>query len=374
MISRYRSKWKSIGRLGVVGLFWIPIAFGQGERGAITGTVTDQSNAVIPETEITVVDVATNVKYATTSTGSGTYRVPSLPPGIYRITASKTGFKQALAEHIRVAVGTTVNVDLKMQVGESSQTVTVIEESPLLQTAPELGTDVSPQEFNTWPLFQSDQQRQPQDFIFNSLPGSSGSSFQGSINGGQNFGYEILVDGVALERNYLNGGSTDLTPSVESVSEFKLQTVNIGANYGGAGSAVVNFSIKSGTNEFHGTAYEFNSNSAFQSNGATTNFLRASDPTIKKGYYNQNNFGVAEINLLLWNLGRNSQPELRFWESYDPSNHAVEEWGFLRPIGIADRNGCFRPPCFSRRNFRPGDDPNGQWRTGSRSSHVPGPP
>jgi hypothetical protein len=269
------------------------MAFGQGERGAITGTVTDQSNAVIPETEITVVDVATNVKYTTTSTGSGTYRVPSLPPGIYRITASKTGFKQALAEHIRVAVGTTVNVDLRMQVGESSQTVTVIEESPLLQTAPELGTDVSPQEFNTWPLFQSDQQRQPQDFIFNSLPGSSGSSFQGSINGGQNFGYEILVDGVALERNYLNGGSTDLTPSVESVSEFKLQTVNIGANYGGAGSAVVNFSIKSGTNEFHGTAYEFNSNSAFQSNGATTNFLRASDPTLKKGYYNQNNFGVA---------------------------------------------------------------------------------
>src|SRR5437867_1671490 len=224
-------------------LFFTTSLFAQGERGAITGTLTDETGSVIPDTEITVTEVATNIKYTTNSTGSGVYRVPGLPPGIYNISASKTGFKQAVAENIRVAVGTTVNVDLRMQVGESSQTVTVIEESPLLQTAPELGTDVSPQEFNTWPLFQSDQQRQPQDFIFNSLPGSSGSSFQGSINGGQNFGYEILVDGVALERNYLNGGSTDLTPSVESVSEFKLQTVNIGANYGRAGSAVVNCAI-----------------------------------------------------------------------------------------------------------------------------------
>jgi Carboxypeptidase regulatory-like domain/TonB dependent receptor len=293
MIARSVFRSNRLLFLGSWLLLSVSSVFGQGERGAITGTVTDQTGAIIPETEVTAIDAATNVKYSTTSTGSGTYRVPSLPPGIYKLVAIKSGFKQAVAENIRVAVGTTVNVDLRLQVGETTETITVQEESPLLQSVPQLGTDVSPQEFNTWPLFQADQQRQPQDFIFNSLPGSAGGSFQGSINGGQNFGYEILVDGIPLERNYLNGGSTDLTPSVESVSEFKLQTVNIGANYGGAGTAVVNFSIKSGTNEFHGTAYEFNSNSAFQSNGATTNFLRASDPSIKKGYYNQNNFGAA---------------------------------------------------------------------------------
>ncbi len=267
--------------------------FAQGERGAITGTVTDQSGAVAPDCEISVVNVATNVRNSATSAASGTYRVPSLPPGIYKVTANKAGFKQAVAENIRVAVGTTVDVDLSLQVGQSTQTVTVSAQSPLLETTPQIGTDVSPAEFETWPVFFSDQQRQPQDFIFNSLPGATGNSFQGSINGGQNFGYEILVDGVALERNYLSGGSTDLTPSFESVSEFKLQTGNIGANYGGAGSAVVNFSIKSGTNHFHGTAYEFNGNSALQSTGAETNFLQASDPTIKKGYFNQNNFGAA---------------------------------------------------------------------------------
>ncbi len=291
MNSRLRSTASLLFSLAL--LLFASMTFGQGERGAITGTVTDPSGAVVPDCEITVTNVATNVKSSAVSTASGTYRVSSLPPGIYEVSASRAGFKQAVAKNIRVAVGTTVDVDLSLQVGQSTQTVTVSAQSPLLETTPQIGTDVSPTEFETWPVFLSDQQRQPLDFIFNSLPGSTGGSFQGSINGGQNFGYEILVDGIALERNYLNGGSTDLTPSFESVSEFKLQTGHIGANYGGAGSAVVNFSVKSGTNQFHGTAYEFNGNSALQTNGALTNFLHASDPTVKKGYFNQNNFGAA---------------------------------------------------------------------------------
>src|SRR5437870_3938019 len=114
-------------------LFLAPTVFGQGERGAITGTITDETGAVIPDTEITVTDPATNLTYTTNSTGAGVYRVSSLPPGIYKVIASKTGFKQALAENIRVAVGTTVNVDLKLQIGETSQTVTVLEQTPLLQ-------------------------------------------------------------------------------------------------------------------------------------------------------------------------------------------------------------------------------------------------
>lgn len=293
MFRTHRSKATASSSLLFGLLFACSSLWGQGERGAITGTVFDPTSAVIPDATITAMNLATDVKSTTTSTGSGTYRVTSLPPGVYTVTATKDGFKQAVAENIRVAVGTTVNVDLKLEVGNPTESITVRAEAALLETTPQIGTDVSPEEFSTWPVFFSDQQRQPLDFIFNSLPGSTGSSFVGSINGGQNFGYEILVDGIALERNYLSGGSTDLTPSFESVSEFKLQTGNIGANYGGAGSAVVNFSIKSGTNQFHGTAWEFNGNSALQSAGAVTNFLKASDSTVKKGYFNQNNFGAA---------------------------------------------------------------------------------
>jgi len=124
-----------------------------------------------------------------------------------------------VAENIRVAVGTTVNVDLRMQVGESSQTVTVIGNPPCCRPHLSLEVMFPLREFSTWPLFQADQQRQPQDFIFNSLPGSSGRFISRIHQRGQNFGYEILVDGIPLERNYLNGGSTDLTPSVESVSD-----------------------------------------------------------------------------------------------------------------------------------------------------------
>jgi hypothetical protein len=98
----------------------------------------------------------------------------------------------------------------------------------------------------------------------------------------------VQVDGIAIERNYLAGAPVELTPSAESVSEFSLVTGNIGANYAGAGSAVLNFSVKSGGNAFHGTAYEFNGNGLFKSNGATANAFGYG-----KGRHNQNNFGGA---------------------------------------------------------------------------------
>ncbi len=106
----------------------------------------------MPDCEISVVNVATNVRNSATGTASGTYRVPSVPPGIYKVTAKKAGFKQALAENIRVAVGATVDVDSVLEVGKSTETVTVRAEAPLLEATPQLGTDISPAEFETWPV------------------------------------------------------------------------------------------------------------------------------------------------------------------------------------------------------------------------------
>ena len=253
---------------GVLLVLALPAA-AQGERGAITGTITDQSEAVIPDVEITVTNVSTGVKYDALSTGTGTYRVSALPPAVYNVSATKSGFKRGLAENIRVGVAATVNIDLRMELGEAVETINITGEAPLLQTTAQVGTDVNPTEFNTWPIFVDDNQRQPQSFIFNSLPGTTGSPFEGSINGGQYYSHEILIDGVTIGRNDLAGGSTEFTPSTEQVSEFQLQT-NAGAQYGGAGSAVANFSIKSGTNQFHGTAYLFNGNSALSSKGLRT--------------------------------------------------------------------------------------------------------
>jgi len=261
---------------------------GQTERGAITGTVSDASGAAVPGAEITVTNIATNIRTSTTSTGTGTYRVTNLPPGIYNIASTKEGFKQALIDNVRVPVSGTVNVDVALEVGTATQSVTVAAHVEELQTRAEINTDVSPKEFETWPVIIDTDQRQPSSFVFNSLPGTTGGTFTGAINGGQTFGFEVQVDGIAIERNYLAGAPVELTPSAESVSEFSLVTGNIGANYAGAGSAVLNFSVKSGGNTVHGTAYEFNGNSLFKSNGAAANAFGYG-----KGRYNQNNFGGA---------------------------------------------------------------------------------
>ncbi len=260
----------------------------QAERGAITGTVTDASGAAVPGAEITVTNLDTNVRSSTTSTGAGTYRVANVPPGTYNVACAKEGFKQALIDNVRVTVSGTINVDIPLEIGAASQSVTVGAQAEQLQTRAEINTDVSPKEFETWPVIIDTDQRQPSSFVFNSLPGTTGGTFTGAINGGQTFGFEVLVDGIAIERNYLAGAPVELTPSAESVSEFSLVTGNIGANYAGAGSAVLNFSVKSGGNTFHGTAYEFNGNGLFKSNGATGNAFGYG-----KGRYNQNNFGGA---------------------------------------------------------------------------------
>ena len=276
-------------RVFVLGIFLPLVSMqGQTERGAITGTVSDASGAAVPGAEIKVTNIATNIHTSTTSTGTGTYRVTNLPPGIYNIASTKEGFKQALIDNVRVPVSGTVNVDVALEVGTASQSVTVAAHAEELQTRPEINTDVSPKEFETWPVIIDTDQRQPSSFVFNSLPGTTGGTFTGAINGGQTFGFEVQVDGIAIERNYLAGAPVELTPSAESVSEFSLVTGNIGANYAGAGSAVLNFSVKSGGNTAHGTAYEFNGNSLFKSNGAAANAFGYG-----KGRYNQNNFGGA---------------------------------------------------------------------------------
>ena len=209
----------------------LSVIWAQTERGAITGTVADASGAAVPGAEITVINVDTNVHTSTNSTGTGTYRVTNLPPGTYNVTCTKEGFKQAVINSVRVAVGSTIDVDMALEVGVATQSVTVGAQVEELQTRAEINTDVSPKEFQTWPIFLDGQQRQPSSFVFNSLPGTTGGTFMGAINGGQTFSFETQVEGIAIERNYLAGGATDLTPSAESVGEFSLVTGNIGANY-----------------------------------------------------------------------------------------------------------------------------------------------
>jgi len=266
------------------------IAFAQGERGAITGTILDPSGAVIPDVEIRATEVTTGVVYAARASTAGYYRINALPPGTYRVGATKRGFKTGVMENVVVDVAQVVTGDFTLQVGSLTESVTVTSEAPVLSPdSPEVGSSMTPTELETLPISIGGGGRDLQTFIFTSLPGAVGDGYAGSINGGQLFSHEILIDGISVARPDLNGGSlAGFTPALDAIGEFKVQTANYSAEYGSSASAIANFSIKSGTNEFHGTAYEYLRNPILNAAGFNANAFGT-----PKGSKKENNFGTA---------------------------------------------------------------------------------
>ncbi len=277
-------------RLICLFLICLAVAFAQGERGAFNGTVSDPSGAVVAGATVLAVNVDTNIETKVLTTSSGVYRMPYMQPGRYRLTASAAGFKGATRENVHLSVAQTLGLDFQLEVGQVTEQVTVSSDPPLLETSSaEMGRYVSKQEFDTWPITVGDGRRQIQQFIFSSLPGTVGGTFQGSINGGQYYSHEILIEGIALGRMDLQGGSNnEFSPSAESVSEFKLQVGTVGAQYTGGQTAIANFATKSGTNELHGSAYYYVQNNAFRANGWNNNAAG-----IKRQPLRQHNYGYS---------------------------------------------------------------------------------
>ncbi|PYV09653.1 MAG: hypothetical protein DMG07_22700, partial [Acidobacteria bacterium] len=235
------------------------VAVAQSARGVITGIVKDPSGAIVPGVDITITDKASGVTTHSVTTDAGVYRAPYMPPATYKITAALTGFKTALADNVDVLLGQTVTIDFTLEVGQVSEQVTVSAQAPLLETSSsEIGINSTEKEVHTWPILVGDGTRQLQDFIFRSMPGTNGSTFEGTINGGQAYSHEILIDGITIGRYDLNGGSNnEFTATMDAVSEFKLQTGSLSAQYGNTQTALVNFGLKSGSNDYHGTAFWF---------------------------------------------------------------------------------------------------------------------
>src|SRR5258706_6995915 len=142
--------------LVIVLLFAGRVSLGQSDRGTITGTVTDPSGAVIPDATVTVINANTNAKSVVLSTSSGSYAVPQLPTGTYKISVEKQGFKTAVRENLPLLLGQTVREDIGLEVGESSQTVEVEASAPLLKPeTSEFSTAISHKEIINLPLAMS---------------------------------------------------------------------------------------------------------------------------------------------------------------------------------------------------------------------------
>jgi hypothetical protein len=274
----------------LIAVLSVPL-FGQSARGTITGTVVDNSGGVVPGVEITATNVDNGTVTRTVTTDVGLYRIPYVVPGKYRVSATLTGFKTTVRENVDVLPTQTVTVNLKLEVGELSQQVTVVEAAPMLEASTsEIGTAATELEVHTWPIMVDDGTRQLQNFIFTSMPGTQGGTWSGSINGGQSFAHEILIDGISIGRMDLNGGSNnEFTPTVDAVSEFKLQTGATSSQYGNSQTGLTNFAMKSGTNEYHGTAFWFAQNEALNAMSWGDNAAGLT----KKPRSRLNNFGAT---------------------------------------------------------------------------------
>ena len=253
------------------------VAHAQVARSQFNGTVTDTAGGVLVGAAVIATNVETNVEFKATTTGAGVYVIPYLPNGIYRIRATASGFRPAEAKEVTLRAAQTLTLDFKLDVDTVAEVLTV--SAPVIETSTaEIGQYVTNKEFQTWPVPVGDGQRQIQQFIFSSLPGTTGGTFEGAINGGRNYSHEILIEGIPLGRNLQGGSNNEMSPPTEAIQEFKFQTGTLGAEYGGGQTAVANFVVKSGTNDFHGSGAVYFQDASFDARPFVANALNQPTP------------------------------------------------------------------------------------------------
>ena len=266
------------------------LAFSQANTGTLTGTVHDASGAVIPAAAVTITNVNTGVSSQWSTGGAGAFTAPTLLPGTYDIAAEKQGFKKALRQGLTVQVANTTRADITLEVGQISETVTATAEAPLVKTdTSELGQVIGQKSIEELPLnsgtgrnFTSLMTLVPGTIrtnpvgVFDSPQGNSSFSVNGARDGANNY----MIDGA--DNNEVLLGIVTILPPPEALGEFKLQTSAFSAEYGRAGGAVINVSTKSGTNQVHGSLFEFLRNSAMDARGP---FDPAKLPPLRQNEY-----------------------------------------------------------------------------------------
>lgn len=239
----------------------------QVDRGSIAGTISDPTGSVIPEVRIRITNEATNALTNTTSGANGTFGVFNLPIGVYTLVAEANGFRRAEVKNLRVEVNQQARADLVLQVGDVTQTVEVQANAALVQTeSTDVGTVIDSKRFLDLPLTLGGGIRNPSAFIFLSPGVSPGNSWEKHVGGGGSFNDQIYYDGIALSRGDL-ANDAEVNPSVDAIAEFKLVTNNYSAEYTHALSGVTSFTMKSGTNQLHGSAFHFLANDKLDARG-----------------------------------------------------------------------------------------------------------
>ncbi len=243
-------------------------AFGQGDRGTVTGLAVDSSAAAVVGAEIAIVNDATNLTLRTVANETGNYRFVGVPIGIYTLRGTSEGFQTYERREVQVQTNQTTVIDLQFEVGAVTETITVTGSAiPLIATeSSEVGLVVESKRFLELPLTLGGSIRNPSSFIRLS-PGVSGTStWRKSVSGGGAFQDMVYYDGIALSRGDLSNDA-EVNPSVDAIAEFKLITNNYSAEYSHALGGVTSFTMKSGTNTLHGTGFHFIRNDKLDARG-----------------------------------------------------------------------------------------------------------
>src|SRR6478672_5108277 len=262
-------------------------------RGTITGTITDSSGSVVPGATVVVTNTATGVATSALSSAQGTYTIPLLQPGTYDLAVDLQGFKKYSRSGIVIEIAQTTRLDIPLQVVTVSEQVQVVAQTPLVRsTTAELGQVIEMKQIQALPLngrfFEHLITLTPGAMPFysrgdsaeNAAAAGARIAIHHAVNGMPWSGNNYLLDGVV--NNEPQNAYINITPPLEAIQEFKVQTNNPTAEFGIFGGAAVNLSIRSGTNEMHGSGFEYLRDDALN---ARTYFALTKPP------FNSNQFG-----------------------------------------------------------------------------------
>ncbi len=323
-----------------LGLWALPgRVLAQAVNGSLLGTITDSTNAVVPNAKVTMTEVTTNVTRSLETNSSGYYAFVDVKPGRYKVTVEMQGFRTAVRDNVDVFLNSTVRVDLTLTPGELRQTVDVTAAAPVLETdRADTGRKIDTRHVSELPLaFNHNFQN-----LINLVPGTTRAfrphsqffnpqdSLATQVNGQSRLADNLQLEGV--DDNHRTGLLQILIPPIEAVQEVDVTTSNYEAELGRATGAVTNVMLKSGTNQRHGEIYEINHVSAmdarnfFDRGPSGTPFVRR--PTTYN-YYGGNVGGAIKKDKLFY-----------FGDILRISDHRGQFWRFSVPID-AYRNGNF---------------------------------
>jgi hypothetical protein len=258
-------------KFAAVYLICAAAAFGQGAGGTITGTITDATGAVVPSANIQVTNSATGVEYKIGASTTGNYTLANLPAGTYALAVDAAGFKKFERPNLIVAVAETIRVDVTLEVGSAAETVSVSAEAPLLKTeSGEISHQVDYTEADELPLFNTNGTggatglgniRDPLA-VLNLQPGAQQTTDTVlRVNGLPSSSQTIMVEGMDATNGMWREQNQSSQQGTDAIQQVSIQTSNFAAEYGGAGGGYLNFIMRSGTNQIHGSAYDYLVNS-----------------------------------------------------------------------------------------------------------------